>query len=150
MEDEHGSLFDAQASKAPLELIAIGDQSSGITMSHRFDGELDLDRPSTAPPRGIEAGVVRESVEPGLEPVGVAQPRQVPPGSDEGVLDSVLRQLAIAEDEAGHGFQSRDRRAGKHREGVMVAAACPLDEFPLVHDHLVSRPSGRFKANGVG
>jgi len=22
----------------------------------------------------------------------------------------------------------------------MIAAACPLDEFPLVHDHLVSRP----------
>ncbi len=71
------------------------------------------------------------------------------PGPHEGLLDRVLRESAVAEDEAGHGFQPRNRRAGKHGEGVMIAPACPLDEFPLVHGHLASRPFGRFKATGV-
>jgi len=39
------------------------------------------------------------------------------------------------EDQAGDGFQLRDGRADEYREGVMIAAPCPLDESSLVHGH---------------
>ena len=65
--------------------------------------------------------------------VVVAQPRQIPPGPEQGVLDHVLGKLAVPEDQAGGGVQARDGVAGQHGEGVMIAPPCPLDERPLVH-----------------
>ncbi len=74
-------------------------------------------------------------MEPGVEPVRVAQAREVTPGSDVCLLDRVARELLVPEDEAGDGLQPRDGRADEHREGVMIAPPCPFDEFPLVHHH---------------
>jgi hypothetical protein len=75
-------------------------------------------------------------VEPGIEAVRIAQPGQVPPGSDEGVLDRVSRELAVPEDQAGGSVQPRDGRAGQHREGVMIALPRSLDETSLIHGRL--------------
>ena len=74
-----------------------------------------------------------QAAEPGVEPVRVAQPGQVPPGSHHGVLDGVSRELAVPEDQAGGPVQPRDGRARKHREGVLVASLRPHDEVSLVH-----------------
>ena len=56
-----------------------------------------------------------ESMEPGVEPVGVAQPRQVPPGPHQRLLDRVARELRVPEDESGGRVQPRDGRAGPAR-----------------------------------
>ena len=151
VEDEDGSLIDAQPTKAAFELVAIGDQPGRVAAGGwRRPAELDLDRPAPALTGRIDAGVDGQSLEPGIEPVRIAQDRQVPPSPDESLLDRVLRKGTVAEDEAGHGFQPRNGRAGKHGEGVMIAPARTLDEFPLVHGHLSSRPSGRVHPTGVG
>ena len=39
-----------------------------------------------------------QSIEPGIEPPGVAQASDVAPGSEKRVLNRVLRKLAVAED----------------------------------------------------
>ena len=44
------------------------------------------------------AGTHDEPVQPRVEPVGVAQPADVPPGGDERLLDGVLGALAVVED----------------------------------------------------
>ena len=98
--------------------------------------ELDLDHPPASTTREIETGVDGQAVEPGIEPVGVTQPRQVAPGSDEGLLDRVAGQLRVAEDETGGAVQPRDGPAGKLGEGVMIALPRSLDESSLVHDRL--------------
>ena len=72
-------------------------------------------------------------MEPGVPALRVAQPGQVPPGSQQRFLDSVSRELVVPEDESGRGIQSRDGRAGKRREGVMIACSRLLDEGSLVH-----------------
>ena len=77
-------------------------------------------------------------MQPGVEPVGVAKPRHVPPGGYQGVLDRISRELAIPEDESCRSVQPRDGRANKHREGVMIAPLRKLDETPLVHRGLSS------------
>ena len=80
-------------------------------------------------------------MEPGVEPVRVAQAREVAPGSDVCLLDRVSRELLVPEDEAGDSLQPRDGRADEHGEGVMIAPPCPLDEFPLVHGHPRDAPT---------
>ena len=46
-------------------------------------------------------------MEPGVEPVRVTKPGQVPPGAHQGVLDRVARELAVPEDEARGRVQAR-------------------------------------------
>ena len=85
-----------------------------------------------------------QTVEPGIEPVRVAQPGQVPPGAHHRLLDRVARELRVPEDESGGRVQPREGRVDEHGEGVMIALACPLDESPLVHGRLgAARPCGR-------
>ena len=75
-------------------------------------------------------------MEPGVEPLGVTQHPEVAPGSDERLLDRVAGQLRVTEDEAGGPVQPRAGIAGKHGEGVMIAATRSLDETSLVHGRL--------------
>lgn len=83
-------------------------------------------------------------MEPGVEPIGVTQPRQVPPGSDECLLDRVAGQLRVPEDEAGGPVQPRDGRADELGKGVMIAPPRSLDTASLVHGRLVfGTPSWR-------
>jgi hypothetical protein len=63
--------------------------------------QLDFDQASSTAPSDLEAGVDGQSVEPGIDPIEIAQPRQVSPGSEERLLDRVSRELVIPEDEPG-------------------------------------------------
>ena len=92
--------------------------------------------PSSATARLVETRVDGQAVEPGIEPLGVTQPRQVAPGSDERLLDRVAGQLRVPEDEAGGLVQPRDGPAGEFGEGVMIAPPRSLDESTLVHGRL--------------
>jgi hypothetical protein len=74
-----------------------------------------------------------QSMEPRLEPVGIAKPDQVPPSANESLLDRIPRELAVAEDQAGRGIQPSDRRADEQLEGVMIALLRPHDEFSFGH-----------------
>ena len=96
--------------------------------------DLDLDDPPAPPPSKIETGVDGQAMEPGVEPLGVTQPRQVVPSSDKRLLDRIAGQLRIPEDEAGGPVQPRDGPVGELGEGVMIAPPCSLDESSLVHD----------------
>ncbi len=95
--------------------------------------ELDLDDPTAALACLVEARIDREPVQPGLEPVGLPKLREVPPGSDQRLLDRVACELRVPEDEAGGLVQPHDGHAGKLREGVMIASPGSLDELSLVH-----------------
>lgn len=58
----------------------------------------------TPPPlmaRGSVAGPDDEPMEPGVEAVGVPKAPDVEPGSDERILDGVLRPVIVANDEPG-------------------------------------------------
>lgn len=47
-------------------------------------------------------------MEPGLEPLGIAQRRQIPPGAEQRLLGGVLRPVAITEDPVGEGIAAID------------------------------------------
>src|SRR6516165_8765280 len=75
-------------------------------------------------------------MEPGVEPLGITQPRQVVPGPDQGLLDRIAGEIRIPEDEAGGPVQPRDGPMSQLGEGVMIALPRSLDESSLVHDRL--------------
>ena len=70
-------------------------------------------------------------MEPRVEAVGVTQGGQVPPASDERLLDGVLGAVGILKDESGGGVEPGDRGACQHGEGVMIALPRSLHEVPL-------------------
>jgi len=93
--------------------------------------ELDLDTPTLGGPELIAAGVEEEPMQPGVEAIGIAQRGQVPPASDERLLDGVLRAVGILQDESSRGVEPTDRGACQQRKGVMIASPCPLHEVSL-------------------
>ena len=102
-----------------------------------MDGrELDLDGPPSTTTGLVDAGVDGESVEPGLEPVGIAKLRQVVPCPDEAVLDRVACELGVPEDQAGGAVQPHGGHTGELGKGVMIAPPRALDEPSLVHIRL--------------
>ena len=87
----------------------------------------------------VEAGVDGQAMQPGFETVRVSQPGQVAPGSDEGILDRVARELAVSEDQSSSCVQPREGSASDRGEGVMIAPSRSLDETTLVHGRLSIR-----------
>ena len=95
------------------------------------DVDVDLERPTAGAPELVDAGVHQQPMDPGVEPIGIAQRGQITPGTDEGVLDGVRRSVPIPEHEPGGRAEAGDRGACQHGEGVMIA-------LPRSH-HEVSR-----------
>ena len=146
MDDDERAPVRIQAPERPLDLVAIDDEGTDVADGNVGGrSQLDLDHPTASTPQKLETGTHGDAVDPGVEPVGVAQPRQVPPGLDECLLDRVARELRVVEDQSGRCVQSRDDPADEHGEGVMIALSGPLDEIPLVHRRppVTARPLGR-------
>ena len=77
--------------------------------------EVDLDDPALAPPGEVETGVDGQAMEPGIEPVWVAQAREVAPGANVRILDRVPREIGVPDDEASRGIEPRDGRVDEQR-----------------------------------
>jgi hypothetical protein len=127
-----------EASEHPIDFVAIGVRAGAVGGDrgiHRC--QLDLDDPSSPATRLIDASVHGQAIEPGVEPVGISKLREIPPGSDQPLLDRIACELRVPEDEAGCLVQPHDGNAGKLGEGVMIASSCSFHESSLVHARLV-------------
>ena len=132
MKDDDGALFRIEVTDTTLDLISVGRSRLGIRHRQGMDlGKLDLDAPALGDPELIAAGVEEDPVKPGIETIGIAQGRQVPPASDERLLDGVLRSVWVPQDEPSRGVKPTDRGACQHSEGVMIALPRSLHEVLL-------------------
>jgi hypothetical protein len=68
--------------------------------------------------------------------IGIAQPRQIAPGTDEGLLHRVLCQVGVPKDQPGGCVQPPQGAIDELGEGVMIASVRPVDEPSLFHDRL--------------
>ena len=79
-------------------------------------------------------------MKPGVEPIGLAEPRELAPGRDERLLDGVLGQADVTQDPMRDGEQPICRATGEGGEGLLVPSTSRQDER-LVHACLsTSRP----------
>src|SRR5689334_22754115 len=79
----------------------------------------------------VRAGIDEEPPDPGIEPVDVSQPRQLPPRVDERLLDGVLSPLAVAKDQAGDGIETITGCRREGLEGLVIAIPGCLDVVAL-------------------
>ena len=151
VQDDDRALAFCQVCEHPIDKIAIGQRPGDVRHGRGVDGrELDLDRASSLATSLVEAGIDSQSMQPGIEAVGVPKAREVPPGSDQPILDRVACKLGVPEDESGGSVQPHDGRASKLREGVMIASPRPLHEPSLVHGRLASGTAGPVALTGYG
>lgn len=126
-----------ESAHSAVHEVAVGEGASDVWHRRHVDGlDLDLDGSTSSMARLVQARIDGQAMEPGIEPLGVTQRRQVAPGSDQGILDRVSSELMVPEDEAGRLVQPRDGGAGKFGEGVMIAPLRSFHDTALVHGRL--------------
>ena len=127
LQDEHGPLLEREAPEGPVDPLGLGESCG------RVDGlvicQIDQ-RDLGAPPRlatFVIAGIDDHPAQPRLEPFGVAQARQLPPGTDDRLLGRILGSVRVPEDQAGEREDPVRGRVDERGEGVVVPPHRPLD-----------------------
>ena len=94
-----------------------GDLPGGAATPRRVAG----------PPAFVVAGVDDHPAQPGLEPLGVTQPRKLPPRSDDGLLGRILGSVRVPRIRLGECEEPVRGRADERSEGIVVPPHRPLD-----------------------
>jgi hypothetical protein len=129
-QDQRRALLHGECEKGSFELVAIDELAELIDRRRVIDRQdRDLDRAPLAAPDVVLAGVDEEAMEPGVEPIGVAQTPKIAPGPDQGVLDGILCGIPVAEDPPRDRVQAVVCRNREGLEGLVVASLCALDEL---------------------
>lgn len=107
--------------EATVELVSIRDAQELIRSRRAVDREhVQVADPLALPAGFGDADVREEPVEPGVEPVRIAEARQVTPGDHQRVLQGILGPIDIPEDPM------------RNREEAATAEADQVDERRLV------------------
>ena len=80
------------------------------------------------PPR---SSVEQQPIHPGVEPIRIAEPRQLTPGDHQRLLHGILGSADIPEDPPGDRVQPIAERAGQDRECLSVTSLCLLHEIAI-------------------
>jgi hypothetical protein len=137
VEQQDRTLVDGQALEGAIERIRVGRRVAelGVTLGHWPIGGLHAfsrDFANAAPPsQALPAGVDRDPAEPGVEAIGIAQTRKLPPGEEERLLGRVLCIGLVAEDGEGRSKHDIDLSANEGIESRSVAMASALNELSL-------------------
>jgi hypothetical protein len=135
--DNEGTPLGVESSQRSVEQVSLGNQSGDVADRLDVEGtDLDFHRAPPAATSGGETGANGQAIEPGVEPIRIAQTRQVTPGSDQCLLDGILREDCITKDEARGPVEARGSRLGEDGKGVMIALPRPFHETTLVHARL--------------
>jgi phage gp37-like protein len=137
MHDDDRAMPRFEAPERVVEQFTIREVARQIRRRRHVDRrQVDLDRTPPTTPGEIETRVDEQAMQPGVEPIRIAQSRQISPNADEGVLDRVTRELRVPQNEAGCRVQPHDGDIDELGEGVMIAFPCAFDETSLVHGRL--------------
>lgn len=133
-EDDGRPLVGRQATERTIELVPVGDHARCVRHCADVDrAELDLESTTTEAPALVQAGSDEEAVEPGVETIGIAEGGKVPPGPNEGLLDSILGPFRIAQDQSRCAIEPAGTSSDEVGEGLGVAPCGSVDQVPLHH-----------------
>ena len=108
MQNDQRPMLGRKAGQGAVQRVTVSDESKRIdTAGRREVRERHLDDAPLSAAGFVDGRVHEQAVEPGVEPVGIAQPRQVSPGPDQALLDRVARELGVPEDEASGRVHAR-------------------------------------------
>ena len=145
MEDEHGPLLGLESAETPLKLLAIRDRTRLVTRRGVEREGLYLSGPSPQLPALIRARVHHQAIEPGVEPVGIAQRGKLLPGPNQGFLHRILREGRVPKDETSNRVEAISSGGREDFEGLVVSATGSLDE---ISPHSLSISGRRLRGPG--
>lgn len=148
-QDEDRPLIWRQPAETSLELVTQGDRQGFIVRCGTIDRQLpQVGDPPALAGRGENAGPHDQATQPGVEPIGLSEAREVLPGSHERLLESVLGGTAVAKDPVGDGKEPSRPRADEVHERPVVATPCSVHDPELKGAKLLVRRRADTPAEG--
>ena len=143
VQHEDGAFVRLETPESAIELIAIGHAEQIVGGPRAVDRKrAQVCDPATLARRMADAHIGQDAVEPGAEPVRIAETRQVAPGDHQCVLQSVLGPVDIPEDPVRDRVEAVTMQLHQVDECLLVAALGRLDEVPIHPTVRGWRPSG--------
>jgi hypothetical protein len=143
-EDQDRPFVWCEPPEASIELVPIGDRKELVLGDRRIDGEhVQVVDPLAFPADVGHADIGEEAVDPGVEPVRIAEARQVTPGDHQRVLQGILGPVDITEDPTGNREQAIDATAEKVDKCDLVAALRCDHELSIHRRHSLDVQWGR-------
>jgi hypothetical protein len=134
--NENRALVGLEPSEGAIHDVAI-DHAGELVARNVVVEVQDLELRVSAPvsPRVLDAHVREHALEPEVEPVRIAEVRQVTPGDHQRVLQGVLGPIDIPENPSGDREQAIDTCADQVHEGDLVAAPRRDHELSIHRRH---------------
>ena len=130
-EDDDAAVLQREAGEAAVEELAVGGGTARVG-GGRFASQYDdLRLEARAAPELVVDGVHQEAAKPRIEAIDLAQGGQVAPAAHQRLLGGVLRAVRVAQDQACDGVAPPDDAGRKDLEGIVIAAARPLDQLAV-------------------
>jgi len=141
--DENRALLWPEPSEGAIHDVSIDDTRDFIGRGLIVDGEhLQLRVPATVSTRVLDAHVREEPLDPEVEPVRIAEVRQVTPGDHQRVLQGILGPVDVSEDPTSDREQAIDTTAEQVDERDLISTLRRDHELSIHRRHSVGRPSG--------
>ena len=141
MEHEDGALLGGEASKPTFKEVAIAHAQQLVRGRRSVDRQHPQVRRPTALARRLgDADVDEEALEPGIEPIRIAEAAKVTPGDHQRVLQGVLGPIDVTEDPLGDREETVGSDADQVDIRVPIPALCRPHEI-VVHGPLASMVS---------
>src|SRR4051812_624833 len=140
-EHEHRAVLDGEGKEGALDLVLVDQGRDVVGRARAIECEGGQgDGPTARPADLVPTRPDEEPVEPGVEPLRIAQGADVPPGPDERLLDRVLGGIPVAKDASRDRVQAVVRGGPEGIECLVIAPLCALDE---IGDHSPSSVAAR-------
>jgi hypothetical protein len=140
VEDDDRALLGGQPAKRVLQEVAVREVIGLVGLGRLESDDAHARHLCTFSTRQLIARPDQQAPDPCVEPRGIAELRQVPLGSKEGLLYSVRGTIGVAQDAVRDHEQSVDRCCSDLRKRISVA---PFREF---HELFHGRPSAAMSA----
>jgi hypothetical protein len=134
---EDRALVRRELAKAALELIAVGHAEQVVRSDRGFEWQdPEIGGAVTLTRRLGDAHVRQEAMDPGVEPVRIAEAWQIPPGDHKRVLQGVLGPIDIPEDPMRDREESVTTEPDQIDKCRLVTASRRFDEVAIHPHHL--------------
>ena len=134
--NENRALVRLEPSKGAVHDVAIDHASELVARDVVVEvQDLELGVPAPVSTRVLDAHVREHTLEPEVEPVRIAEVRQVTPGDHQRVLQGILGPINIPKNPSGDREQAIDARADQVHEGDLVATPRRDHELSIHRRH---------------
>jgi len=132
MKHKNSAFFRSETAEGAVELISIDHAEQIVRGCWALDGEYaQVCDPAALARRLADAHVCQDAVEPGAEPVRIAEARQVAPGDHKRVLQGILGPVDVPKDSVRDRVESVAMQVNQVDERLLVAALGRFDEVPI-------------------